>query len=284
MKEQTDTFEQALIKIDNLCIGFKSEHDVHTVVHNVSWQLSRREKLGIVGESGSGKSLSCRALMGVLPQQAVITADTLSFDGIDLLSATKRQYRALRGNRMGMILQDPKYSLNPVLSVGKQIIEAININNPKLSKKAAREKAISALEEVKIRDADRVLKLYPHELSGGMGQRVMIAMMVVCEPDILIADEPTSALDVTVRNQVIDILDEEVCQRGMSLVLISHDLRLISRVCDRIIVMQAGKVVETLEAGQINNAQHPYTQGLIGCLPDLNHQQSRLTTMMRSDV
>ncbi len=284
MRQCTNNLGQPLIAIENLCIGFTSEYGVQAVVHNVSWYLSRREKLGIVGESGSGKSLSCRALMGVLPQQAVVTADKLSFDGIDLLSATKRQYRALRGNRLGMILQDPKYSLNPVLSVERQIVEAILINNPKLSKKVAKQQALSALDEVKIRDPERVLKLYPHELSGGMGQRVMIAMMVVCEPDILIADEPTSALDVTVRNQVIDILDEEVCQRGMGLVLISHDLHLISRVCDRIIVMQAGRVVETLEAGDINNAKHPYTQGLLACLPDLNKQQSRLTTMLRSDV
>jgi peptide/nickel transport system ATP-binding protein len=271
----------SLAEIDNLHIAFRTDEGAYVdAVRGVSFTLGR-EKLGIVGESGSGKSLTGRALLGVLPPYARMTADRLSFDGIDLASATPRLRRSLRGGRMGMILQDPKFSLNPVLTVGRQVAEAIRIGDRRVSASVARTRALAALEAVHIREPERVYGLYPHELSGGMGQRVMIAMMVVREPDLLIADEPTSALDVTVRTQVLSILDELVTRRGMGLIFISHDLNLVSRFCDRVIVMYAGRIVETLAANRLSEATHPYTRGLLSCLPSIDGSLAPLPVLQR---
>jgi peptide/nickel transport system ATP-binding protein len=270
-----------LVEIENLHVAFRNDDGSwNDAVRGVSFSLGR-EKLGIVGESGSGKSLTGRSLLGVLPDYARISADRLRFDGIDLATASPKLRRSLRGGRMGMILQDPKYSLNPVMNVGKQIVEAIRIGDRKLSGAAARKQAVASLEAVQIRDPERVMGLYPHELSGGMGQRVMIAMMVVREPDLLIADEPTSALDVTVRTQVLSIMDELVTRRGMGLIFISHDLNLVSKFCDRVIVMYAGRIVETLDAKNLHAAQHPYTRGLLACLPSIDGSLDPLPTLTR---
>jgi len=270
-----------LVDIDNLRVSFRTDDGGwKETVRRVSFSLGR-EKLGIVGESGSGKSLTGRALLGVLPPYARMSADRLGFDGIDLLSASPRLRRSLRGGRMGMILQDPKFSLNPVLRVGAQIVEAIRIGDRSISRRDATRRALETLEQVHIREPERVAKLYPHELSGGMGQRVMIAMMVVREPDLLIADEPTSALDVSVRGQVLSILDELVTRRGMGLIFISHDLRLVSRFCDRVIVMYAGRIVETIAANRLQEATHPYTQGLLSCLPSVDGSLDPLPTLQR---
>ncbi len=270
-----------LVEIDNLHVAFRTdEGTLKDAVRGVSLSLGL-EKLGIVGESGSGKSLTGRALLGVLPPYARMSADRLSFDGIDLLKAPPKLRRSLRGGRMGMILQDPKFSLNPVLRVGTQIVEAIRIGDRRISRRDAWSKALQTLEQVHIREPERVAKLYPHELSGGMGQRVMIAMMVVREPDLLIADEPTSALDVSVRTQVLSILDELVTRRGMGLVFISHDLNLVSKFCDRVIVMYAGRIVETIAASRLHEATHPYTRGLLSCLPRIDGPLDPLPTLQR---
>jgi peptide/nickel transport system ATP-binding protein len=270
-----------LVDIDNLRVAFRTDDgDWKDAVRGVSFQLGR-EKLGIVGESGSGKSLTGRALLGVLPSYARMSADRLSFDGIDLTTAPPRLRRSLRGGRMGMILQDPKFSLNPVMRVGNQIVEAIRIGNRRISRADAMRRAVETLEQVHIRDPERVARLYPFELSGGMGQRVMIAMMMVREPDLLIADEPTSALDVSVRNQVLSIMDELVTRRGMGLIFISHDLKLVSTFCDRVIVMYAGRIVETLAADRLSEATHPYTQGLLSCLPTIDGPLTPLPTLQR---
>ena len=270
-----------LVEINNLHVAFRTDDGGwKDAVRGVSFSLGR-EKLGIVGESGSGKSLTGRALLGVLPAYARASAGKLSFDGIDLLSAPPKLRRSLRGGRMGMILQDPKFSLNPVMRVGAQIVEAIRIGDRCISRKDAERRALQALEQVHIREPARVAQLYPHELSGGMGQRVMIAIMVVREPDLLIADEPTSALDVTVRMQVLSNLDELVTRRGMGLIFISHDLKLVSRFCDRVIVMYAGRVVETIAADRLSKATHPYTQGLLSCLPTVDGPLDPLPTLQR---
>ncbi|ODT73237.1 MAG: peptide ABC transporter ATP-binding protein [Pelagibacterium sp. SCN 63-23] len=261
---------QNLVEVRNLRIAFPREDGSwHQAVRGVTFTLGR-EKLGIVGESGSGKSLSGRALLGVLPDYARVEADKLEFDGIDLLKASRGQRRRLRGGRMGMVLQDPKFSLNPVVPVGAQIVEAIRIGDRRIGRTAARTAALAILESLHIRSPELVFDRYPHELSGGMGQRVMIAMMVVREPDLLVADEPTSALDVTVQMQVLSILDELVERRQMGLIFISHDLQLVSRFCDRVMVMYAGQIVETLDARRLNEAQHPYTRGLLACLPEID--------------
>ncbi|MBW7921088.1 MAG: ABC transporter ATP-binding protein [Rubellimicrobium sp.] len=270
----------SLVEIENLRITFPSDTGPVQAVRGVSLSLGR-ERLGIVGESGSGKSLTGRALMGVLPEHARLDVDRMEFDGIDLTRAGPRQRRRLRGGRMGMILQDPKFSLNPVMRVGAQIVESIRIGDRSLSRAAARARALETLEAVHIRAPDRVFDLYPHELSGGMGQRVMIAMMVVRQPDLLIADEPTSALDVTVQEQVMSILDDAVRSRGMGLVLISHDLHLVSRFCDRVVIMYSGRIVETLPAANLAGAVHPYTRGLLACLPDIDGTAARLPVLNR---
>ncbi|TIV46156.1 MAG: ABC transporter ATP-binding protein [Mesorhizobium sp.] len=254
-----------LLEVDDLRVTFPTRTGLVQAVRGVSFSLGR-ERLGIVGESGSGKSQTGRAIMGLTPPQAEVSAKKLAFDGIDLLSISPRQRRSLRGNRIAMILQDPKYSLDPVMTIGRQIVETLRTHE-KVSKAEAREWALAMLQAVQIRDPARVFDLYPHEVSGGMGQRAMIAMMLVTGPELMIADEPTSALDVTVQLDVLKILDKLVAERGMGLIFISHDLRLVSSFCDRVVVMYAGKVVEQIKASELRDARHPYTRGLLNCMP-----------------
>lgn len=268
-----------LLDIKDLRVRFHLRTGTVEAVRGVSFQLGR-ERLGIVGESGSGKSQTGRAILGLTPPPGEVTADRLAFDGIDLLRASKRQLRALRGGRIAMVMQDPKYSLNPVMTIGEQIVEAYRAH-VQASRAEARDKALHMLEAVKMHDPGRVFALYPHEVSGGMGQRAMIAMMLVTNPDLLIADEPTSALDVTVQIEVLRILDELVAERGMGLIFISHDLKLVSSFCDRVLVMYAGRVVEEIEALHLRKAKHPYTQGLMRCLPTLADDVRPLPTLNR---
>ncbi|TCN32505.1 ABC transporter ATP-binding protein [Sinorhizobium americanum] len=255
----------ALLTVEDLRVRFPTRTGVVEAVRGVSFTLAR-ERLGIVGESGSGKSQTGRAIMGLTPPHAEVTAKRLAFDGIDLLSAPPKLRRDLRGKRIAMILQDPKYSLNPVMSIGRQIVETLQ-RHEKIGRAEARKRALDMLAAVQIRDPARVFDLYPHEVSGGMGQRAMIAMMLVAGPELLIADEPTSALDVTVQLEVLSILDRLVAERGMGLIFVSHDLRLVSSFCDRVLVMYAGKIVEEIAASELGNAKHPYTQGLLNCMP-----------------
>ncbi|MDP9836438.1 peptide/nickel transport system ATP-binding protein [Neorhizobium huautlense] len=268
-----------LVEIKNLHIGFESRTGFAPAVKGVSLTLGT-EKLGIVGESGSGKSLTARALMKLLPKQTRIEADKLEFDGIDILSASEKQMRTIRGKRAGFILQDPKYSLNPVKTIGSQVAESWRAHKGG-SKRAALEAAINLLEMVKIRDPKKVASSYPHEVSGGMGQRVMIAMMLAPDPELLIADEPTSALDATVQAEILRLIEELVSERGMGLLLISHDLPLVSHFCDRVAVMYSGRVMEELKASELLSAQHPYTRGLLNCMPSLIHPKERLPVLTR---
>jgi peptide/nickel transport system ATP-binding protein len=268
-----------MVRIENLTISFPSPQGMSQAVRGVSMNLGA-EKLGIVGESGSGKSLTARALLRLLPPAAQVTADRLEFDGIDILKASERDMRAIRGKRAGLILQDPKYSLNPIMTAGSQIAEAWR-NQRKGSAREAREAAIDLLAQVQIRDPRRVADSYPHELSGGMGQRVMIAMMLAPDPELLIADEPTSALDASVQAEILRLMEDLVSRRGMGLILISHDLPLVSHFCDRVAVMYAGRVVEELAAQDLVRAQHAYTRGLLDCLPTLSHPKTRLPVMSR---
>ena len=267
------------IEIENLRIAFPTPQGESQAVRGVSLHLGA-EKLGIVGESGSGKSLTARSILHLLPGNARITADRLAFDGIDVLRASEAAMRAIRGKRAGLILQDPKYSLNPIMTAGAQIAEAWRMHR-KSSRREAAAAALDLLEQVKIRDPARVAGAYPHELSGGMGQRVMIAMMLAPDPELLIADEPTSALDATVQAEILRLLEDLVSRRGMALMLISHDLPLVSHFCDRVMVMYAGRVVEELRAGDLARANHPYTRGLLECLPALSREQKRLPVMVR---
>ena len=271
-----------LCEIDDLRIAFRA-HDgtLNEAVRGLSLTLKKGERLGIVGESGSGKSLTGRALLGLLPPAAHCTAKSLRFDGQDMLAMPAHKRRRFCGSQMGMILQDPKYSLNPVMTVEQQIREAFALRDSKLGRRDMRAKVVAALESVHIRNPERVARSYPHELSGGMGQRVMIAMMVSTGPRLLIADEPTSALDVLVSMQVLAVLDELIEKHQTGLIFISHDLPLVMSFCDRVVVMYAGRVIETCAARDLVNAQHPYTRGLLAANPPLVDPPAELPVLSR---
>ncbi|EKS67974.1 MULTISPECIES: ABC transporter ATP-binding protein [Caballeronia] len=272
----------ALAEIDGLDVAFASHDGVlMPAVRGVSLTVRRGERLGIVGESGSGKSLTGRALLGLLPPEAKWSAKALRFEGQDLLAMRPKARRRLCGTRMSMILQDPKFSLNPVMTVAQQMRETFVRQGVKEGRRALRERIVAALEAVHIRDPQRVADAYPHELSGGMGQRVMIAMMVSAGPRLLIADEPTSALDVLVSMQVLAVLDEMIARHDTGLVFISHDLPLVMSFCDRVAVMYGGRVVETCAARDLVHATHPYTRGLLEANPRLENPPDELPTLRR---
>ena len=268
-----------LLSVRNLSVGFPSLSGITHGVRGISFDVGR-EKVGIIGESGSGKSTDGRAIMRLHPARAQITADRMRFQGQELLELSEPEMRAIRGHRIAMILQDPKYSLNPVMTVGEQIAETAMLHE-RLGKREAKARTLEMLERVHIRDPERVWRLYPHEVSGGMGQRIMISMMLIAKPALIVADEPTSALDVSVRQQVLSILDDLVTEHDMGLLFISHDLNLVRSFCDRVIIMYAGRIVETLAAGDLDRAQHPYTRGLLEALPSLTHPRDRLAVLKR---
>jgi len=265
--------------VEDLKVHFDTPTGLVRAVDGVSFELGR-EKLGIVGESGSGKSQTGRAILRLTAPGGRVSARRLEFDGSDLLRADEKRMRQVRGGAISMIMQDPKYSLNPVMSVGAQIEEAFRVHHA-ADRRQARERTLDMLRAVRIREPERVYRAYPHEVSGGMGQRIMIAMMMIPEPDIIIADEPTSALDVTVQLQVLAVLDDMLRERGMGLIFISHDLNLVASFCDRILVMYDGRVVEEVAAAALHEARHPYTRGLLDCLPKLEGGQAELPVLVR---
>ncbi|WP_040306397.1 ABC transporter ATP-binding protein [Ahrensia sp. R2A130] len=269
-----------LLDVKGLNVTFPTrDGGIFHAVRDLGFTLGR-ERLGIVGESGSGKSMTGRAILRLVRPPGKVIADHINLEGQNLLDLSERDMRKVRGQRISMVMQDPKFSLNPVMTVGNQIVEAYRLH-ASVSKKQAKQKALEMLEAVAIRDPERVFRAYPHEMSGGMGQRIMIAMMLVPDPEILIADEPTSALDVSVQGDVLRIMDKLVKERGMGLIFISHDLNLVSAFCDRILIMYAGRVVETCEAGKLHEATHPYTRGLLNSLPRLDEPRERLDVLQR---
>ncbi|BBU45759.1 ABC transporter ATP-binding protein [Pseudomonas monteilii] len=270
------------LNVESLNVRFVNGKKVMHAVRDVSFTLGR-EKLAIVGESGSGKSTVGRSLLKLHPGSAQITANALQFGDVDLLSASEKAMQKIRGQRISMIMQDPKYSLNPVVRVGDQIAEAY-LAHHKASRSEARERVLQMLDKVHIRDPKRVYNLYPHEVSGGMGQRIMIAMMVITNPEVIIADEPTSALDVSVRQQVLNVLEELVVEQQMGLIFVSHDLNLVRNYCDRVLVMYAGRVVESLAASDLHRAEHPYTRGLLAALPSMDNRRPRLPVLQRDPL
>lgn len=273
---------ESLLTVKNLSVSFPSPKGEVAAVRNVSLTMGK-EKIGIVGESGSGKSVTGRAILRLLPPYARIQADQIIYQGRDLQRCTEKEMRQVRGMGISMVMQDPKYSLNPVRTVGKQISEAYTIHH-QVSKEEANAQTLKMLEAVRIRNPEQVYRLYPHEVSGGMGQRIMIAMMLIPDPGLLIADEPTSALDVTVQLQVLAILDDLVSDRGMGLIFISHDLELVSSFCDKIIIMYGGRIMEMIEAAELQNSRHPYTRGLLNCLPKIDGDRTRLPVLERDDA
>lgn len=255
----------AELLIDDLSVTYPSPDGPLPVVRSLSLTMGA-ERIGIVGESGSGKSMTARAILGLVRRPGVVRAKALRYDGLDLLSQDAAGWRSIRGRRIAMVLQDPKFSLNPVARVGTQIAEAALLHGV-FPRAQARERVLEMLNTVGVSSPERVYQAYPHELSGGIGQRVMIAAMMIASPSLLIADEPTSALDVMVRQQVLELMDGEIRKRGMGLLMISHDLNMVAQFCDRVLVMYRGQVVETCAARDLYRSTHPYTRGLLHCLP-----------------
>ncbi|MDB5743736.1 MAG: Oligopeptide/dipeptide transporter, ATP-binding protein-like protein [Polaromonas sp.] len=269
----------ALLEIENLSVEFPSQNGVMHAVDGVSLSLNEGEVLGIVGESGSGKSVTMMALMGLVSYPGRVRADKLRFAGHDLLTLSDNERGKLTGKDVAMIFQDPTTSLNPCFTVGFQITETLRLHLG-LDRKAANRKAIELLEQVGIPAPESRLKAYPHQLSGGMNQRVMIAMAIACNPRLLIADEPTTALDVTIQAQILDLLRSLQKERGMALVLITHNMGVVSEMAQRVAVMYAGQIMEEQSAHALFNApQHPYTEALLAALPERSDGSARLATI-----
>lgn len=269
----------ALLEIENLSVRFPSKTAVMHAVEGVSLSLEPGDVLGIVGESGSGKSVTMMALMGLVAYPGQISADRLMFDGHDLLKLSERERRQLIGKDMAMIFQDPTTSLNPCFTVGFQMAETLRLHLG-MDKKAARKRSIELLEQVGIPAPESRLGIYPHQLSGGMSQRVMIAMAIACNPKLLIADEPTTALDVTIQAQILDLLRNLQKERDMALVLITHNMGVVSEMAQRVAVMYAGQIMEERQAQEMfQEPQHPYTEALLAAMPERSDGQTRLATI-----
>jgi oligopeptide transport system ATP-binding protein len=269
-----------LLQVTNLRTSFHTRSGVYRAVDGVSFSIAKGETLGIVGESGSGKSVTCQSLLGLIPQPpGRIEEGEARFDGVDLLHCSARELRSIRGRRIAMIFQDPMTSLNPYLRVSEQIIEPLLIHE-NISKQDALALALAMLEAVGINDAPRRLHQYPHEFSGGMRQRVMIAMALITRPELLIADEPTTALDVTVQAQILELLKKLQRESGMAVIFITHDLGVVSGLCDRVQVMYAGRIVEAAGTRTLfQSPRHPYTQALQRSIPALQARGQELYTI-----
>lgn len=265
-----------ILEVKNLKTTFSSRKSSFNAVDGISFQVGRGETLGIVGESGCGKSVTSLSIMGLVKSPGKVSGDTIDFNGVNLLDLSKKEMRNLRGSEMSMIFQEPMTSLNPVYSVGDQIGESLKIHR-KLKRKERKETVVDLLKQVGIPRADEIYHSYPHQLSGGMRQRVMIAMAMACDPKLIIADEPTTALDVTIQAQILELMKELQRKKEMSMILITHDLGVVSEVCDRLVVMYAGKIVETGPVKEVlSNPSHPYTKGLLASLPKKGQKAKRL--------
>jgi len=269
-----------LIEIRDLRVTFRGDDGRTThAVDALDLTLANGATLGLVGESGCGKSVTSLAVMGLLPKQSADITGSIRFDDLDLLSVPDETLRDLRGNRLAMIFQEPMTSLNPSFTIGDQIIETI-LRHRGGTRSAARKRAIDLLRRVHIPSPERRIDEYPHKLSGGMRQRVMIAMALACDPRLLIADEPTTALDVTLQAQILDLMRELKAESGAAIILITHDLGVVAEICDEVAVMYAGEIVERASVDELfENPQHPYTVGLLGSIPRLGRRTSHLATI-----
>ncbi len=257
----------ALLEVRNLKTSFFTHFGEVKAVNGISFDLDRGKVLGIVGESGSGKSVTAYSILQILTHPGKIVGGSVKFDGTELVGASEKVLKTIRGNKISIIFQDPMTSLNPVYTIGNQLIEAIMLHTPR-NREQAKERAIEMLRLVNVNEPEKRINQYPHEFSGGMRQRVMIAMALACEPDILIADEPTTALDVTIQAQILDLMKDIQKQLGMAIILITHDLGVVAQMCDEVVVMYAGKIAEQGTADEIfYNPRHEYTKGLLRSIP-----------------
>ena len=272
-----EAVSEPILRVNRLHTHFFTDKGVIPAVDGVDFTLYKGEVVGLVGESGCGKSVTSLSIMKLIPQPpGKISADKMEFKSEDLIHATERRMRQLRGNDISMIFQDPMSSLNPTFTIGHQLSEVIRIHK-KASRKEALRQSVEMLSKVGIPRAERTVKDYPHQLSGGMRQRVMIAMATACQPELLIADEPTTALDVTIQAQILNLMKQLNQDQGTAILLITHDLGVVAEVCERVLVMYAGKVVEEGDVRSIlKDPQHPYTQGLIASVPKRNERSKRL--------
>lgn len=271
----------SLLQVENLKVSFKKGRKYVETLNNVTFDIKQGEMLGIVGESGCGKSVTSLSIMGLLPKEfsKIDPASQIIYDNTEIALLSEKRYREIRGKEISMIFQDPMTSLNPVFTIGFQMIEMIR-EHTKCSKKEAFAKSVEMLQKVGIPRAKEIMDEFPHQLSGGMRQRVMIAMAMSCDPKLLIADEPTTALDVTIQAQILDLMKNLQKDLGTSILLITHDLGVVSEVCDRVIVMYAGMVVEESDIDDLfDHPKHPYTVGLLQSIPDIEKEQSRLETI-----
>ncbi len=271
--------EANLLEVKHLRTHFKTEDGVVPSVNGVSFSVAKGETLAIVGESGCGKSVTSLSIMGLVAPPGEVVGGEIWLEGQNLLALSKKELRKLRGNKLSMIFQEPMTSLNPVFTIGNQLGEVFR-QHRQMDKKEARAHSVEMLDHVGIPNAEKIVDSFPHQLSGGMRQRVMIAMAMSCDPKLLIADEPTTALDVTIQAQILDLMRELKEKRGTSIIFITHDLGVVAEMCDRVVVMYAGQVIEEAAVRELfQNPQHPYTKGLIASIPSLHQQQRRLNSI-----
>ena len=278
--------QQTILEVKNLTTSFKTERGVMKAIDGVNFRVNANEILGIVGESGCGKSVTCQSIMRLYDEKyTVILRGEILFKGENLLKYSGRKMQSIRGDEISMVFQDALSALNPVMRVGDQIMEAIKLHNKGISKQEARERALNILKLVGIPAYKERFSQYPHELSGGMRQRVMIAIALVCKPSVLIADEPTTALDVTIQAQILSLITKLKEETGASIILITHDLAVVSETCDRVIVMYLGQIVEEADAREIfSNPKHPYTKGLMQSIPQMTEQKPERLYAIRGTV
>ena len=278
--------QQTILEVKNLTTSFKTERGVMKAIDGINFHVNANEVLGIVGESGCGKSVTCQSIMRLYDEKytAILRGEIL-FKGENLLKFSGRKMQSIRGDEISMVFQDALSALNPVMRVGDQIMEAIKLHNKGISKQEARERALNILKLVGIPAYKERFSQYPHELSGGMRQRVMIAIALVCKPSVLIADEPTTALDVTIQAQILSLITKLKEETGASIILITHDLAVVSETCDRVIVMYLGQIVEEADAREIfSNPKHPYTKGLMQSIPQMTEQKPERLYAIRGTV
>jgi peptide/nickel transport system ATP-binding protein len=269
--------DQPLLKVQNLKVHFYTLRGVVHALERVAFSLNRQETLGLAGETGCGKSVTARSILRLIDPPGRIISGNISFDGQDLLALDEAAMRKIRGSKISMIMQEPKMSLNPVIRVGNQIAETLTIHDRSLNRRSAKKLAIDMLAQLGIADPTRIVRRYPHELSGGMCQRVMIAMMLVTRPQLLIADEPTSALDVTIQAQILELIQKLIREIKTSVLMITHDLGVMAETCDRVAIMYAGDMVEMGSVRSVlKDPQHPYTQGLLQTVPDKSNPDQPL--------
>lgn len=268
-----------LLDIKNLRVTFPLPNQTVEAVRGISFSLGQ-ERLGIVGESGSGKSTVGRAILRMVAAPGVVQADHLRLQELNIMQMSEREMGLVRGKRVSLVMQDPKLFLNPVMTIGEQLRETFQLHES-CSKSQADTKVVEALRSVSIANPERVMTSFPHEMSGGMNQRIMMAMMLIPDPAILIADEPTSSLDHRTQHQVLSVMNKLVVERGMGLLFISHDLNTVADFCDRVLIMYAGRIVEVCDASELHKAKHPYTQGLLNARPSLIRPKSRLPVIDR---